>query len=135
MSGDATGLGLTMEKTPGETFYPQMIEGDVRLSFNSNATEAQASSNTVGSGDGISCGFVWTVRPLNTTDLLDWTVFPSTGLLHPGQRCVHAGPTVILGHNLGSTRRPFALPGVTAATTETSVYRASVSSRSQLTSD
>ena len=117
VSGDATELALTVKTEPGETFFPGLVEGDVLLSFTPIDSQAQSSSSASSSGNGTGSGLVWTVQAVETTNLMVWTVFPSTGLLLPGQRCVHARPNIIPHYNLGSTSRPLALPGTTTATT------------------
>ena len=122
MSGDATNLALTLENKPGETFFPQLLEGDINISYSavastspavavSDASGDSSSSSSSGSGgrDGTGSdggggggeglngdgedGVVWLVKALwktASTTLLDWTIFPSTGLLLPGQRCVQS---------------------------------------------
>ncbi|CAM9101274.1 unnamed protein product, partial [Laminaria digitata] len=100
VSRDATSLALSLRTQPGDILFPNLVEGDILLSYNSSPIQAEASlsasddvsgssdsSNSSGGG-GIDNGVVWMVKALQTTEemaLLDWTMFPSTGLLFPGQ--------------------------------------------------
>lgn len=96
-------LALTLGKKPGATFYPDLVEGNVVLSYNSSNTQAGVSSSSStggiigingsgsvpwsGEGDG---GLVWNVEASQPTTLMEWTVFPSTGLLFPDERCAES---------------------------------------------
>ena len=109
MSRDATSLALSLRTQPGHVFSPNLVEGDILLSYNSSTIQAEASPSASddvsgssgsnnsrgggggGGGGGIDNGVVWTVKALQTTEemaRLDWTIFPSTGLLFPGKTCV-----------------------------------------------
>lgn len=94
-------LNLTLETNPGVTFYPQLVEADILLSYSTSARQAElpstssasalSSSNSSGSDDFVEegdGGLVWSVEALQTTTLFEWTIFPSKGLLYPGERCV-----------------------------------------------
>lgn len=97
-------LTLTVETEPETKLFPELIEGDIRLSFNASTWGAGALSTTSGSksgsgggtdsgeefpGDTIGeGGVVWTVQALQTAIVKKWTIFPSTGLLLPGKRWV-----------------------------------------------
>lgn len=59
-------------------------------STSSQQQEASSSGGGAdgGSGDGVgtnSDGVVWKISTFST-ELMNWTVFPSTGLLRPGER-------------------------------------------------
>lgn len=97
-----------LKRGPGDTFFPELVEGDLLLWYDTETDQVEASSslsdtdenggsNDSFSGDGTGGGIVWTVQALNQTSLLDWTVFPSTGLLLPNRRYVRAVPTRVLG--------------------------------------
>ena len=109
MNGDATALNLTLlNGNPEEVFYPALVEGDLLLSYesaagssatggSSSSSSSSSSSNNnssnssgggseerlYGEGEG---GVVWSVSAsVSDTDMMTWTVFPSTGLLFPGE--------------------------------------------------
>lgn len=104
MGGNASTLALTLETEPAIEVFPQLIEGDIRLSYNASASESFAlssrssssdgSDNATGSGEGFlevrndDGGVVWTVQALQTASVGNWTIFPSSGLLLPGKGCV-----------------------------------------------
>ena len=103
MSGDAAALSLTpVSGQEKETFYPEILERSLFLSYEpavtSSATSVSSSSrinssDQTGNGEG---GVVWQViaSQLETTAWsaqqgrgeLNWAIFPSTGLLFPGDR-------------------------------------------------
>ena len=104
MSGDATALNLSQIVTPPtETFFPGLLEGDLLLSYESVASSTAASgissgSGSGGGGDGAGSeegllygsgegGVVWSVdATVSNAAMMTWTVFPSTGLLLPGEK-------------------------------------------------
>lgn len=97
-------LELAVETEPGISLFPQLVEGDIRLSFNASTSgagllSATSSSNSGGgggtdSGEGFpgdrngEGGVVWTVQALPTAIVKKWTIFPSTRLLLPGKSWV-----------------------------------------------
>lgn len=86
-------LALTLKNVPEGALFPELVEGDLLVSYNDPTSQAQVSSSSSrsksngveGNGDG---GVVWTVQALQTSSLQDWTIFPSTGLLLPGKKWV-----------------------------------------------
>lgn len=157
VAGESAALSLAPQRVPEITFYPQMLEGDLLLSYGTSAASSAASASststtatnttdssaspdvsgeeregvasssqaegrnndtfsstnsnssidsnnanissrgvdlegTVGLG-GSQTGVVWNVSALKQlsfsgASMMDWTVFPSSGLLLPGKRCV-----------------------------------------------
>lgn len=101
MSGDAAELNLVQTSTPGITYFPGLLEGDLLLSYEPTASSSatgDVSGGSVGgsSGDGAEVeegsiggedGVLWSVQA-SVADLtmMTWTVFPSTGLLLPGEK-------------------------------------------------
>ncbi len=92
--GGVDALTLSTTTQPEQTFYPNLLEGELLLSL--APSESDTTNGTEG-GDayGGSCGgtggrVVWSVSyrpsPDSAQDEDDWTVFPSTGLLLPGER-------------------------------------------------
>lgn len=111
VSGYASGLNLTAMKLPEETLFPQLLEGGLQLSLGSSAattfatrddaafalvsnsddndeswTAPSALSWESASGEAMD-GVIWNVSAVSS-DLIVWTVFPSTGLLRSGERQV-----------------------------------------------
>ena len=126
MDGDAAALNLTTQEMPGITFYPDMLEGDLRLSLGTyasgsaagnrstttNTTESSASLGMLSRSDPLAsssdavnngssggdvlhtegqAGVIWRImvqRQPEQGPRMSWTIFPSTGLLLPGERCL-----------------------------------------------
>lgn len=116
VTGDTSGLSLLAVKLPEQAFFPRLLEGGLEVSLVSptsvlaNADTGDGSGLTVvstdnetdlasspwsslslateesGSGGEVD-GVIWNVSAL-FPDLIDWTIFPSIGLLRPGERCV-----------------------------------------------
>lgn len=70
---------------PEPKLYPELLEGDLLLSHDLGRSEGVASSSVSVAGS-YSTGVVWRVEALQVTNMMKWTVLPSTGLLRPGQR-------------------------------------------------
>lgn len=94
VNGDADALILTAISQPDITFYPSLLEGDLMLSLKSTTSttptsfqeeEPSTSGGSVAIVGNTADGVVWNVSAFST-ELMDWTVFPSTGLLLPGER-------------------------------------------------
>ena len=81
-------------------FFPELLEGDLLLSYESLASSSEIGGVAGGSGSGSDGtegeggayggsegGVLWRVEA-SVTDptMMAWTVFPSTGLLLPGQK-------------------------------------------------
>lgn len=119
-NGNAAALDFNLSRATNETFFPDMLEGDLLLSHvvsaagsrmtSTNKTEASLSENKTrrnrghGGENGTSpygggqSGVVWKVSALpqlsdNGRSMMNWTIFPSSGLLLPGQRCVWCDTT------------------------------------------
>lgn len=106
LAGELDSLHLTTEAEPATTFYPTMVEGYLVVSLGTTLAPAvAATANTSdgvardafdeGGGGSTAAGVVWNVSASSLLvngeerlgeGLMDWTVFPSTGLLLPGQR-------------------------------------------------
>lgn len=108
MNGDPGSLRLAADTEPVTTFYPEMVEGKLLLSLDPVTTTAETSS--VGTSDSSSdsslgaarsgLGILWNISTSSFVfsedeedeagelgaGVMDWTVYPSTGLLLPGQR-------------------------------------------------
>lgn len=111
VSGDAGLLSLTATATPGDTFFPNLLEGDLLLtlepsaagsgttstvgSSRSSSSAAEAAAHGVDAVVGTDGGVVWNVNGFVLSSqqeemeegMMEWTVFPAAGLLLPGQRC------------------------------------------------
>ncbi|CBJ33130.1 polymorphic outer membrane protein [Ectocarpus siliculosus] len=92
-SGDVDALTLTLiEDTESKlTFYPSLLEGELQLSFApSNATNADDDDIATSSRSCVGASRVtWSVSglwPSSEGEQDDWTFFPSTGLVLPGER-------------------------------------------------
>eukprot|EP00904_Undaria_pinnatifida_P010820 jgi/Undpi1/6869/HiC_scaffold_21.g09345.m1 len=102
VSGDAAALNLTAGRDQeGETFYPDLLERSLSLSYKSavissvtsvsSRSGSSSSSDKIGNGEG---GVVWQVNAAGKEPTanssqhgrgeLNWVIFPSTGLLFPG---------------------------------------------------
>lgn len=101
MNGDAAALNLSQVATPpAEILFPGLLEGDLLLSYGSVAPSAAASGISSSSGSGgdeagseeglygsSEGGVVWSVdATVSNASMMTWTVFPSTGLLLPGEK-------------------------------------------------
>lgn len=76
---DAEVLDLRLTEYPEVVYSPDLIEADVMLEFVAGDFES-------GSDFNIEDGVAWTASVLEESTEITWTVFPSTGLLFPGQR-------------------------------------------------
>lgn len=92
-SGDVDTLNLTLiEDTESQrTFYPSLLERELQLSLApSNTTNADDDDIATSSRSCAGASRVaWSVSglwPSSEIEQDDWTVFPSTGLLLPGER-------------------------------------------------
>lgn len=101
MSGDSTALNLVQTSTPGITYFPGLLEGGLLLSYEPTASSSATGSVSGGSASGISGdgaeveegshggegGMLWSVQAsVADPTMMTWTVFPSTGLLLPGEK-------------------------------------------------
>ena len=100
MSGNATGLNLTSPNLPEITYFPGLLEGDLLLSYDPTANSNSSSGISSGSGSGGNGtemeegshgggegGVLWSVEAsVVNAAMMTWTIFPSTGLLLPGQK-------------------------------------------------
>lgn len=107
VSADATALNLTQKAQPEITYFPELLEGALLLSYASAATSSSAkrgliTSSSSGSGSGGDGetgneegsyggggegGVVWSLEAsVSNPTMMNWTIFPSTGLLLPGQK-------------------------------------------------
>lgn len=100
MDGDIESLNLVVETEPGQDdvtgiptpiILPDLPEGNLLLSLGSDAALDTSSSGA--SGERGTSGVMWTVSASSVSSseeldkgVMDWTVFPSTGMLLPGQR-------------------------------------------------
>lgn len=79
-------LNLSVLADPGETYYPGFIGADLILMFPSDYGGS-------GLSDSGNVGVIWNASALVSSSsssespgIIEWTVFPSTGLLLAGQR-------------------------------------------------
>lgn len=108
VNGDPGSLRLATDTQPITTFYPQMLEGKLLLSLDPVTSTAATASTGTGTGTGSSSfdaagsdvGVAWSISTSSVVvsdgeegdgeelgaGVMDWTVYPSTGLLLPGQR-------------------------------------------------
>ncbi|CAM9271368.1 unnamed protein product, partial [Ectocarpus sp. 8 AP-2014] len=93
VTGDPGLLNLTVLSGPADAVFPIMLDGELLLALNDDET-ATSSSSAGGSGVVVSGGgrteggVIWNVSALlmsSEEGLMEWTVFPSTGLLLPGR--------------------------------------------------
>ena len=66
-------------KQPEISFYPELLEADIVVHFNVSMNTTASSCPTLG-------GVMWNMAAVSNDDDITWTVFPSVGLLHPGER-------------------------------------------------
>lgn len=111
---DALNLGVL--SNPREIFHPELVEGDLTLAsiVDSNRSIVQASNGVGGCTSGSAgdlCSdwtgaLVWNVSTLEQSlEMIDWTIFPSNGLLLPGHRYRYGRCDI----PASSTRRPHLL--------------------------
>lgn len=99
--GGVDALTLSSIEQPDATFYPNLLEGDLLLSLapsspsdTTSGTEDQSTTAASKSCSGTAGRVAWRVSGLwsspsdsiSTQEQDDWTVFPSTGLLLPGEK-------------------------------------------------
>lgn len=70
---------------PGPTIHPALLEADLILSHDSTG-----SGSGIEDAEGLSERILWNVEALKL-DTMNWTIFPSTGILLPGERRVSVG--------------------------------------------
>lgn len=100
-NGGVDNLTLSTTNQPEATFYPNLLEGDLLLSLAPYASdtksteEGESTADSSRSCSGTGGRVAWSVLgqwsspgTLSTQeqDQGNWTVFPSTGLLLPGER-------------------------------------------------
>lgn len=81
--GGVDALTLNITKRPERTFYPNLLEGELQLSLADTY-----SGSCGGAGGRVAWSVSYRPSPGSAQDEDDWTVFPSTGLLLPGERWV-----------------------------------------------
>lgn len=93
MSGDAPTLNLEQGVYPERTYFPDLLEGDLFLSYEPTASSSLSSGS--GGGSDVSQnkqavgggGVLWSVEATGyDKNMMTWTIFPSTGLIFPGGR-------------------------------------------------
>lgn len=88
------------ETNPSDiVFYPDLVEVDFVLSFSgdsdsanpssSGETSLASSSDTNNDTDVSASGVIWASSASGKREDIIWTVFPSSGLLLPGERWVY----------------------------------------------
>eukprot|EP00904_Undaria_pinnatifida_P010819 jgi/Undpi1/6868/HiC_scaffold_21.g09344.m1 len=91
MSGDASTLNLEQGVYPERTYFPDLLEGDLFLSYEPTASSSLSSGS--GGGSDVSQnkqavgggGVLWSVEATGyDKNMMTWTIFPSTGLIFPG---------------------------------------------------
>lgn len=96
VSSNADGLtfwavdeNLDADGVPIPTYFPELVEGNLTLSLPADSNSASTSSASASSGTGVSGGggVVWNVSASEESSMMiEWVVFPSEGLLLPGER-------------------------------------------------
>ncbi len=100
LGGDVKSLHLAAETDPGQAnsagipqpiILPDTPEGNLLLSLGDDAASSATGSGA--GGEGGTGGVMWTVSASSASSgkelergAMGWTVFPSTGMLLPGQR-------------------------------------------------
>ncbi|CAM9462085.1 unnamed protein product, partial [Ectocarpus sp. 12 AP-2014] len=93
VTGDPGLLNLTVLSTPVDAVFPTMLDGELLVTLNDDETVTTTSSAgdtgvSVSWGAGTEGGVIWNVSALPFSSgegSMEWTVFPSTGLLLPGR--------------------------------------------------
>ncbi|CBJ33868.1 probable extracellular nuclease (ISS) [Ectocarpus siliculosus] len=93
VTGDPGLLSLTVLSEPADAVFPTMLDGELLLTLNDDETVTTSSSAggsgvALSAGAGTEGGVIWNVSALllsSEEGLMEWTVFPSTGLLLPGR--------------------------------------------------
>ncbi|CAN0008375.1 unnamed protein product, partial [Scytosiphon promiscuus] len=155
VSGDPGLLSLTAISTPGDTFYPDMLLGDLLLSLDADAAaggdvsgvstpsgaSSSGGSSMGGTAVGTEGGVVWNVSALPVMlsssvaaaeDLMTWTVFPSTGLLLPGHNVTLRVVTLPVEGFDGEATVTFEADGMAPPTTGDSDDDVAVSRRARM---
>ncbi|CAN0330304.1 unnamed protein product [Ascophyllum nodosum] len=88
LNGHPEGLTLTVPTPPPMTFYPDLLEGDIVVSLDADgsrvSTSTSASMDTVETTSRQSSGAVaWNMSAM-PHEHIAWAVFPSVGILLPG---------------------------------------------------
>lgn len=82
LGGSAEGLSLSVRSHPDTTIHPSLLQAELLLELTS--VEALTATNSAGGLEGKAV--MWNASALASNLLPPWTIFPSTGLLLPGQR-------------------------------------------------
>ena len=85
LDGNPEGVRLSEKVSPPITFYPSLLEGDLTVSLADDgaiSSSTTASSMTMTSSQVTSGGVVWKMSEESSS----WTMFPSVGLLYPGEK-------------------------------------------------
>ncbi|CAM9095530.1 unnamed protein product, partial [Laminaria digitata] len=139
VNGDAAALNLTTQNEPGTMFFPEMLEGDLLLSHVAHSitnTSSSSGGDGDGSGDvthgGGQFGVVWSVAApkssVSGTSMMDWTVFPSTGLLLPGESITLRVVTLPSTSFDGTASVTFKATGLTSGTSPSASQHSNESS-------
>lgn len=83
------GVDLRVVAHPTTTFYPDLLEGQLNLSLApSDASVSSSSTAEVSDArNGTEDGLLWKAASSPQVEgLVDWTIFPSSGLLLSGER-------------------------------------------------
>lgn len=85
LDSQADRLSLSVVSSPEITFSPDLLVGNLLLELLSD--DSQTTSANASTTDGMDeTGVMWNVSALSSGTSSAWTIFPSTGLLLPGQR-------------------------------------------------
>ncbi|CAM9140361.1 unnamed protein product [Ectocarpus sp. 12 AP-2014] len=93
VTGDPGLLNLMVLSEPVDAVFPTKLDGELLLALSDDETTTTSSSAggsgvVVSGGGGTEGGGIWNVSALllsSEEGLMEWTVFPSTGLLLPGR--------------------------------------------------
>lgn len=83
LQGQTETLTLDLFEEPDPTYFPSLLEGNLKLSLGVATTTATAP--TIGNGLGNVGGVMWNGSAV-ASEFMNWTLFPSSGLLLPGEK-------------------------------------------------
>ena len=82
-------LALSLHKPPSTSYYPDLLEADnfVHLNVDEAGRSLTPASLTATAKSRLtSGGIMWNMSAMFNDENITWTVFPSVGLLRPGER-------------------------------------------------
>lgn len=86
-------MNLSADIEEGPTIHPALLDRSLRLSHafpSSGAIDRTGGGSAIEVDDALSGRVMWNVEAIQL-GTMNWTIFPSTGLLLPGERRVGVG--------------------------------------------